>query len=163
MGVLGSLAFPGRLPGAASVAVVGGLLAVSASGFLGWRMRRPRVAYAGDDVLFFLTQRDAIRVPLLVVEAFFLGQGDHSVPGLPRESTYATYLIARLDQRKTEWASRQCNPRLGKWCDGYIRINGAWTEPLTLDTVGRVNRLLHEAKQLPQEQRTRPGSKQEHI
>jgi hypothetical protein len=85
-------------------------------------------------------------VPAHIVESFFVGQGPATLPGGTQNHRTAN-LIARLSQRETDWARRDVKPALGKWCDGYVTINGTWCEPLDDAVVRRLNRRLHEVKQ----------------
>lgn len=107
--------------------------------------RIPRIAYEGGEVIFFLGTKEPIRVPLQVVEAFFLGQGPVKLPGA-RRPPQAVNLVARLAQRYPEWANRDVKHALGSWCDGYVTIRGTWCEPLNVELVRRLNRRLLELK-----------------
>ncbi|MEX0613581.1 MAG: hypothetical protein WD738_12565 [Pirellulales bacterium] len=106
---------------------------------------RPRIAYHDGYVLFYMRAGRPIRVPVSIVEAFFLGQGPAQLPvGARREDT--VNLVARLSQRHTEWAMQHVKPALGSWCDGYVTIRGTWCEPLGTETIRRLNRRLKEVK-----------------
>jgi hypothetical protein len=108
--------------------------------------RRPRIAYWGGEVLFYLTKREPIPIPAGIVEAFFLGQGPAGLPGHVAANQETVNLVARLSQRETEWAKREVKPALGAWCGGYITIRGTWCEPLTNDVIRRLNRRLKEVQ-----------------
>jgi hypothetical protein len=108
---------------------------------------RPRIAYANGHVLFHLRSGDPFAVPVHIVESFFVGQGPATLPGGIENRQQTANLIARLSQRATDWARRDVKPALGKWCDGYVTINGTWCEPLDDAVLRRLNRRLHEAKQ----------------
>ncbi len=109
------------------------------------QLRRPRVAYQNGHVLFYLRSGPPIAVPVAIVEAFFAGQSPAQLPGLVKQPP-AVNLIARLSQRHTEWAEQTVKPALGKWCDGYVTIRGAWCEPLGSELIRRINRRLKEVK-----------------
>ena len=47
--------------------------------FVYW-MRLPRLAYEAGELLVFLDAARPVRVPIDVVECFFLGQGDSNLP-----------------------------------------------------------------------------------
>jgi hypothetical protein len=123
------------------------LMAISLAmiGLLLNQLRRPRIAFRDGLVLFNLRTGAAIGVPADVVEAFFLGQGPAHLPGAAGKSQTVN-LMARLSQRRTEWARQDVKSALGSWCDGYVTIRGAWCEPLDTDLVRRLNRRLKEVK-----------------
>ena len=108
-------------------------------------VRKPRLAYEAGELLVFLTAFEPIRVPVDVVECFFLGQGPTEVPALKKASAEAKNLVVRLAERAKEWKRVEVKPILGQWCDGYITIRGAWCEPITQDLVERLNGRLVEA------------------
>ena len=111
------------------------------------QMCTPRLAHADGCVLFYLTARKPIAVPVNVVEAFFLGQGPAHLPAaIPSGDADTVNLVARLSQRAPEWAQRDVKSALGKWCDGYVSIRGTWCEPLTGDVIRRLNRRLKEVQ-----------------
>ena len=57
-------------------------------------------------------------------------------------------LVARLSQRHTEWAKHEVKSALGNWADGYITIRGSWCEPLSGETIRKLNRRLKEVKDI---------------
>lgn len=120
----------------ASVAMIGVLLN---------QLRRPRIAFRDGSVLFFVRNGPPAAVPVDVVEAFFLGQGPAHLPAMAKQPQTVN-LVARLSQRRTEWARQDVKPALGSWCDGYVTIRGAWCEPLGTEVVRRLNRRLKEVK-----------------
>jgi hypothetical protein len=127
---------------------IGALLVAAASamiGLLAAQLRRPRIAYRDGHVLFYLRAGRPIRVPVGIIEAFFLGQGPAKLPGrLERQES--VNLVARISQRASEWARQDVKASLGNWCDGYVTIRGAWCEPLGTDVVRRLNRRLKEVQ-----------------
>jgi hypothetical protein len=108
---------------------------------------RPRIAYKDGHVWFYLGSGKPLTVPAHIVESFFVGQGPATLPGGMQNRRRTANLIARLSQRETDWARREVKPALGKWCDGYVTINGTWCEPLDDAVLRRINRRLHEVKQ----------------
>ncbi len=108
---------------------------------------RPRIAYGGGHVFFHLRSGEPFAVPVQIVESFFVGQGSATLPGGVQNRRQTANLVARLSQRETDWARRDVKPALGKWCDGYVTINGTWCEPLDDVVLRRLNRRLHEVKQ----------------
>ncbi|MCG8450037.1 MAG: hypothetical protein MI725_10730 [Pirellulales bacterium] len=111
------------------------------------QLRQPRVAYRNGSVLFYLKAGAPIRVPVGVVEGFFLGQGPAHLPGNSRNETKMVNLIARLSQREPQWQQRNVKAALGTWSEGYVTIHGTWCEPLTTDVIRRLNQRLREVTQ----------------
>jgi hypothetical protein len=109
------------------------------------QLSRPRVAYADNHVLFYLRSGPPIAVPVDVVEAFFLGQGSAELPGMSQQPQTVN-LVARLSQRRTEWARQEVKRALGQWCEGYVTIRGSWCERLDGELIRRLNRRLKEVK-----------------
>jgi hypothetical protein len=109
------------------------------------QLRRPRIAFENGTLLFYLRSGSPIGVPVDVVEAFFAGQGPAHLPGLAKQPQTAN-LMARISQRHTEWATQAVKPALGNWAEGYVTIRGAWCEPLTGETIRKLNRRLKEVK-----------------
>ncbi|MGE0759762.1 MAG: hypothetical protein AB7F89_08035 [Pirellulaceae bacterium] len=117
-------------------------------GWLVWAARRPRLAYRDGELAVFLTGLRPIRVPIELVECFFLGQGPSLLPMPARGESggpQTTTLIVRLAEAATEWHHRDVRVRCGHWCEGYITIRGTCCEPLSGEVVGRLNRRLVEA------------------
>jgi hypothetical protein len=109
------------------------------------QLRRPRVAFEDGAVLFYLRSGPPFAVPVEVVEAFFLGQGPAHLPAVTKQPQTVN-LVARLSQRRTEWARQDVKPALGNWCDGYVTIRGSWCEPLNGELIRKLNRRLKEVK-----------------
>ena len=108
----------------------------------------PRLALVGDEAWVYLDRLRPIRVPLEFVECFFIGQAPSQVkvahPAGDRVENVT--VVVRLADRAKEWKQRTVNATLGRWCDGYITINGDWCEPLNGDVVNQINRRLVEYK-----------------
>ena len=119
--------------------ILSGLVLTSA---LLWSLRRPRIAYVDGQLLLDLVGGPPIRLPVSVVECFFLGQGpSHLGRGKLADSQTANVVI-RLAERATDWHQRDVRPALGRWCDGYITIRGAWSEPIDAGKVEELNQRL---------------------
>ena len=88
----------------------------------------------------------AHRLPLEVVECFFMGQGPTELPAEYLRDTEAVNVVVRLAERASRWKQRDVHPLFGRWCDGYITIRGAWCEPLNQEVVERLNHRLADAK-----------------
>jgi hypothetical protein len=113
---------------------------------LAWQSRQPRIAYEAGDLLLNLRSGAPIRLPVELVQCAFLGAGSTQLPGPGGREIRTSNLVMRLDEKATDWAEIMVKPALGRWSEGYITIQGAWCEPLTLDLVQHLNQRLHELK-----------------
>lgn len=125
----------------ATAMLVGGLIA--------WVGRLPRIAYdsIAREVVLYLPGPTPYRVPLDIVECFFLGSGITQLPGQPSRDVQTKNIVVRLAERATDWHRRDLTLSIGKWCEGYITIRGLFCEPLDIEAVKRLNTLLHQAQQ----------------
>jgi hypothetical protein len=130
---------PLRVLGWAGVVVAGCVV-----GLILWLMRQPRLAYQPGYMLVYLRLGPPIRLPIEVVECFFLGSGPIKLTDHIDAPYRAVGLIVRLAEKAAEWADRPVKPALGRWHEGYILIHGAWCEPLSLEVVSRLNVRLHQ-------------------
>ncbi len=112
----------------------------------------PRIAYDSDEraVVLYLPGPTAYRVPLDIVECFFLGSGITQIPGQPQRDVQTKNVVVRLAERATDWHRRDLTLSIGKWCEGYITIRGLYCEPLDIEVVKHLNTLLHQAQQSAQ-------------
>jgi hypothetical protein len=104
----------------------------------------PRLAYDNGDLLVYLDLHRPTRVPIDIVEVFFLGQGPSELPKLEGQEPETQNVIVRLAESAAEWKHRAVRPALGQWCEGYITIRGAWCEPITPEIVRHMNHRLME-------------------
>ena len=107
-------------------------------------LRRPRLAYQDGGLLVWLRSGAPIRVPIEVVECFWLGQAPSLLPGKRHERTETASLVVRIAESAAEWRHQDVKPQLGTWCEGYITIRGTWCEPLSIPLVKRLNERLAE-------------------
>jgi hypothetical protein len=105
--------------------------------------RQPRLARANDNLLVNLRPGAPLRVPLGVVECFFLGQGTTEI--VPARETRAANIIVRLAESAHAWKAFPVSKHLGRWEDGYITIRGMWTEPIDGQLLSRLNQNLTRA------------------
>ncbi|MFC1758123.1 hypothetical protein ACFL2H_05060 [Planctomycetota bacterium] len=129
--------------------VVGWLFAVI--GFFGAafvlrEIIRPRLGCDGTHLLAFVGGWRPIRVPLEFVEVFFLGQGPSKLPRRMGASLENSTIVVRLAEAAKEWHKRDTNVRLAHWCEGYITLRGVWCEPISTETIRRLNGTLVETK-----------------
>ena len=120
-------------------------------------MRLPRLAYERGEMLVFLDSAQPTRVPIDIVECFFLGQGDSNLPKLAGREPETQNVVVRLAESAPDWKHRDVKPAFGHWCEGYITIRGAWCEPIHRDLMQRLNRRLAEI------QRERKAAQQEAL
>jgi hypothetical protein len=105
-------------------------------------MFQPRVAYQAGELLVYLEFGRATRVPIDIVEVFFLGQGPSELPKIKGREPETQNVIIRLAESATEWKHRDVKPAIGLWCEGYITIRGSWCEPITPEIMRRLNHRL---------------------
>jgi hypothetical protein len=113
------------------------------------RIQSARLALEGDYLVVDLGTPSPLRVPIDIVECFFLGQGPSLLPvggfGNGRKPPETSTVVVRLADRASQWRQRDVKPALGHWCDGYITIRGIWSEPINGELVRRLNANLIEA------------------
>lgn len=110
---------------------------------LAWWLTVPRLAYQDGELLVFI-DRIPIRVPIDVVEVFFLGQGPSRLPVLAGREPETANVIVRLAESAAEWKHRDVNPRFAHWCEGYVTLAGAWCEPIEPERLRMLNARLAE-------------------
>ena len=107
----------------------------------------PRLAYQDGQLLVFLTRGSPLRVPVDVVECFFLGQTEENQsPGHEKRRAQTATVVVRLAEAAKEWHRFDVKAALGSWQNGYIIIRGTWCEPLSMDRVNALNTRLKEVK-----------------
>lgn len=107
------------------------------------QLRQPRLVYRDGFLDVRLRPGGPVRVPIEIVEGFLLGQGPSHLPGRRYRTTETRTLVIRLAEAAEEWAKVEGIPTsLGKWCGGYITIQGTWCEPLDVALVNRLNARL---------------------
>jgi hypothetical protein len=111
-------------------------------GELVYAVFHPRVGYEAGELLVFLEPTRPTRVPIDIVEVFFLGQGLSPLPKLQGREPETQNVIIRLAESAAQWKQRDVKPAFGQWCEGYITLRGGWCEPITPGVVKRLNQLL---------------------
>jgi len=122
------------------VAVLAGIFALT----MIRQATQPRLAYEAGHLLVYLQLGPPVRVPMEIVEAFFLGQGPSMLSGRQGEELTVANLVVRLAEKAEDWKHRDVKPALGHWCDGYITIRGTWCERLSVERVNQLNHQLAE-------------------
>lgn len=107
-------------------------------------IRTPRLAYHDGYLCVYVNEITPIEVPIDIVECFFLGQDTGTMKAPVGVTPDVATIVVRLAERATDWHHRDVRRALGRWCDGYIVINGSWCEPIGRDLLGRMNKRLVE-------------------
>jgi hypothetical protein len=146
VGLILCVGLPGREPAVwmRGVGVVIVALAAATIFALALQLRQPRLAYLDRHLLVWLRAGAPARVPIEVVECFWLGKSASLLPGKQHHRTETATIVIRLSDKATEWRQQEVKSQLGEWCDGYITIRGTWCEPLSIGLVNRLNQRLAE-------------------
>ncbi len=138
----------------AALAAVSGLLAAAVAVIMPLAAS-PRLRRRGDLLLVRIGPARVEQLPLDAVECFFLGSQPLDRSGSPTAGDEPAFRVGTLVVRVAERAAKE---HAGQWAargpwaaweDGYLVIDGRWTEPLTVETVRRVNGRLAQAKRAP--------------
>ena len=134
-----------------AVSVFGWMMAALALLLFAYAVRtltRPRLACDAGCLLVYLGSAQPHRVPIELVECFFLGQGPSLLPAPTlageRDSPESSTIVVRLAESAEQWKHVEVTPSLGLWCDGYITIRGTWCEPINADRMKHLNHRLVE-------------------
>lgn len=142
----GALIVGGMVPGWKPIVLIAGILVTLGGLFLlanlVYWLRVPRLAYERGELLIHVAGREPIRVPIEIVEVFFLGQGAATLPPQQGRETETTNVVVRLAEAASEWKHRDVDPRLGMWCESYVTLNGAWCEQISEQQMGQLNQRL---------------------
>ena len=111
-------------------------------------MNRPRIAYEPGIMILFLDFTRSIRVPIEIVECFFIGHGPSELPKLKGREPETRNIIIRLAETAIDWKHRDVRPAFGHWCDGYITVRGSWCETITPALVQLLNHRLSQVQRL---------------
>jgi hypothetical protein len=126
--------------------VVVGIVPLWMMGELLYALSRPRVGYEAGELLVFLEPTRPTRLPIEIVEVFFLGQGPSELPKLNGKEPETQNVIIRLAESAVDWKHRDVRPAFGHWCEGYITLRGSWCEPITPGLMRRLNQRLAEVQ-----------------
>jgi len=139
----------GGIPAASQATFAASMFAISAVPAwlllqLARAMWQPRLAYDSGELLVFFEPNTPTRVPIDIVECFFLGQGASELPKLKGREPETQNVIVRLAESAVDWKHRDVRPAIGHWCEGYITLRGSWCEPITPALMKRLNHRLAE-------------------
>jgi hypothetical protein len=122
--------------------VIVGVVPLWMIGELLYALLRPRIGYEPGELLVFLEPTRPTRVPIDIVEVFFLGQGPSELPKLQGREPETKNVVIRLAESAADWKHRDVRPAFGHWCEGYITLRGSWCEPITPGLMRRLNERL---------------------
>lgn len=122
------------------------ILALLVVGALAYSLNVPRLAYEDGYLLVYLRAMRPIRVPIEIVEVFFLGSGPAHLGYEDEHGPKTSNVVVRLAEAARDWRTREVRPELGEWYDSYIVIRGTWCEPLSLERINRINARLSSIK-----------------
>ena len=106
------------------------------SAYLWWR---PRLAFDGQHLLVYMKWGAPYRVPIELVECFFMGQIESHLPGRILPEAESSSVVVRLAQAARQWHRQPVAARLGDWFGGYIIVRGTWSALLTTEVVAELN------------------------
>jgi hypothetical protein len=131
--------------------VVLGILACIIGG-VAFTAKQGRIFLEDSDLLVRLGPGSIERLPLDAVECFFLGSQLVDRSGDPVASEEAAFRVGTLVIRVAERYAHRASGRYGIWAhweDGYLVVDGRWSEPLVVETLRRINGRLAVAKRQP--------------
>src|SRR2546428_11597046 len=91
-------------------------------GELLYALTRPRLGYEAGELVVFFEPTRATRVPIEIVEVFFLGQGPSELPKLKGRKPETQNVVIRLAESAGGWKHRGVRPALGEWGGGDIPV-----------------------------------------
>ena len=147
-----ALWFSGGLSGVAFLFSAGLGILSCIIGYLAFTAKQGRIFLKDSELIVRIGPASVERLPLDAVECFFLGSQplDHS--GDPVASDEAAFRVGTLVVRVAERYGHLASGRRGPWAcweDGYLVVDGRWSEPLVVETLRRINGRLAVAKRQP--------------
>ena len=145
-----------RFAGSVSVAVfifsaVLGILSFII-GYVAFAAMQSRVFLEDSQVMVRVGPALVEKLPLDAVECFFLGSQPLDRAGDPVAADQAAFRVGTLVVRVAERYGHLASGRRGPWArweDGYLVVDGRWSEPLVVETLRRINGRLAVAKRQP--------------
>ncbi len=113
-----------------------------------WWLILPRLACSEDELLVYFSGFQPDRLPLDVVECFFLGQAPTMINHPTGDVVESSTVVVRLAERAKQWHDRDVPQIMGRWHDGYITVRGTWCEPIDRQVVSRMNSRLAAIKRV---------------
>lgn len=111
---------------------------------------QPAVSAKGEWLFVRLGPGRTEQLPLTAVEVFFLGSQRLDHRGGPADAGEAAFrvgtLVVRVAEQATTVAKSSGGGSWAAWENGYLVIDGRWTEPLTVEALRRINGRLVVAK-----------------
>ena len=121
-------------------------------GYVAFTAKQGRVFLEDSELFVRLGPASIERLPLDAVECFFLGSQLLDRSGDPVPSEEAAFRVGTLVIRVAERYGHLASGRRGPWArweDGYLVVDGRWSEPLVVETLRRINGRLAVAKRQP--------------
>ena len=121
-------------------------------GYVAFAATQSRVFLEDAQVMIRLGPAVVEKLPLDAVECFFLGSQPLDRSGDPVAADQAAFRVGTLVVRVAERYGHLASGRRGPWArweDGYLVVDGRWSEPLVVDTLRRINGRLAVAKRQP--------------
>lgn len=131
------------------LAIVSGAVAVALA-ILAWEVAQPRIQHRGVFLVVHLSPFRYERIPLNIVECFFLGSNPLDAQGATTESDDPPYrvgtVVIRLAERAIEYRTGVMFSLWGVWQDSSIVLDGRWCEPLSRNLLKDLASRLVDAK-----------------
>lgn len=148
--IVAALEQSGGMPWLRYLGIAAAGLGLLLFGILVPQLARPRLAYSDGQLLVYLRAGRPFRVPVQIVECFFMGAGAGQLPGAAGQELPLRNLVVRLAEKATDYHHRDVKAAFGRWDDGYIVLHGAWCEPLHLEVVKGLNARLADTQRMQQ-------------
>jgi len=121
-------------------------------GYVAFTAKQGRIFSKDSSLLVRIGPVSVEKLPLDAVECFFLGSQPLDRSGEPVASDEAAFRVGTLVVRVAERYGHLASGRRGPWArwkDGYLVVDGRWSEPLVVETLRRINGRLAVAKRQP--------------
>ena len=144
--------FSGSLSGAAFVFSAGLGILSCIIGCIAFTAKQARIYLEDSELIVRIGPASVERLPLDAVECFFLGSQPLNHSGDPVASDEAAFRVGTIVVRVAERYGHLVSGRRGTWAcweDGYLVVDGRWSEPLVVETLRRINGRLAVAKRQP--------------
>ena len=121
-------------------------------GYVAFTAKQGRIFLQDSELMVRIGPASIEKLPLDAVECFFLGSQPLDRSGDPVASEEAAFRVGTLVVRVAERYGHLASGRRGPWAcweDGYLVVDGRWSEPLVVETLRRINGRLAVAKRQP--------------
>ena len=121
-------------------------------GYVAFTAKQGRIFLEDAESMVRIGPASVEKLPLDAVECFFLGSQSLDRSGDSVASDEAAFRVGTLVVRVAERYGHLASGRRGPWAcweDGYLVVDGRWSEPLVVETLRRINGRLAVAKRQP--------------